>query len=67
MLMIFKSKQHLKAVNESYTEHFLIAAKIGLIMIVYGLMAILHAIIPAYFQTSVSNKIKELNLIVTKR
>lgn len=65
--MIFKSKQHLKTVNESYTEHFLIAAKIGLIMIVYGLMAILHAIIPAYFQTSASNKIKELNLIVTKR
>ena len=67
MFMIFKSKQHLKAVNESYTEHFLIAAKIGFIMIVYGLMAILHAIIPAYFQTSASNKIKELNLIVTKR
>ena len=65
--MIFKSKQHLKAVNESYTEHFFIATKIGLIMIVYGLMAILHAIIPAYFQTSASNKIKELNLIVTKR
>ena len=65
--MIFKSKQHLKTVNESYREHFLIAAKIGLIMIVYGLMAILHAIIPAYFQTSASNKIKELNLIVTKR
>ena len=65
--MIFKSKQHLKTVNESYTEHFLIAAKIGLLMIVYGLMAILHAIIPAYFQTSASNKIKELNLIVTKR
>ena len=65
--MIFKSKQHLKAVNESYTKHFLIATKIGLIMIVYGLMAILHAIIPAYFQTSASNKIKELNLIVTKR
>ena len=65
--MIFKSKQHLKTVNESYTEHFLIAAKIGLIMIVYGLMAILHAIIPAYFQTSASNKIKELKLIVTKR
>ena len=65
--MIFKSKQHLKTVNESYTEHFLIAAKIGLIMIVYGLMAILHAIIPAYFQTSASNKIKELNLIITKR
>ena len=65
--MIFKSKQHLKAVNESYTEHFLIATKIGLIMIVYGLMEILHAIIPAYFQTSASNKIKELNLIITKR
>ena len=65
--MIFKSKQHLKAVNESYTGHFLIAIKIGIIMIVYGLMAILHAIIPAYFQTSASNKIKELNLIVTKR
>ena len=65
--MIFKSKQHLKAVNESYAEHFWIAAKIGFIMIVYGLMAILHAIIPAYFQTSASHKIKELNLIVTKR
>jgi len=45
----------------------LIAAKIGLIMVIYGLIAILHAFIPAYFQTSASNKIKELNLIVTKR
>ena len=45
----------------------MIAAKIGLIMIVHGLMAILNAIILAYFQTSASNKIKELNLIVTKR
>ena len=65
--MIFKSKQHLKDANESYTEHFLIAVKIGLTMLIYGLIAILHAIIPAYFQTSASNKIKELNLIVTKR
>jgi len=36
-------------------------------MILGGLQAIIHAICPAVFQTSASDKIKKLNEMVSKR
>ena len=65
--MISKTKEHLNSVNESYITHMTIALKIGFTMIFYGLIAILHAIIPAYFQTSASDKIKSLNDFIQNR
>ena len=65
--MIKKSKEHLNSVNETYTQHFGVASKVSFSMILGGLQAIIHAICPAVFQTSASDKIKKLNEMVSKR
>ena len=44
--MIKKSKQHLHSVNESYFKHMKIAVKVGLNMILAGLMALTHCLMP---------------------
>ena len=58
--MIKKSKRHLYSVNESYFKHLKVAFKVGLNMILAGLMALIHGLIPGIFQTNASNKIREL-------
>jgi len=58
--MIKKSKEHLNSVNEKYLQHMGTAFKVGLNMIHGGLMALVHGIIPAIFQTNASDKIKKL-------
>ena len=55
--MIKKSKEHLDSVNETYTLHFKEAFKISCLMIVGGFQAIMHAICPAVFMSSASDKI----------
>ena len=64
--MIKKSKQHLKSVNENYLEHMLIAFKVSYNMLYGGLLALIHGLIPGLFQTSASNKIKELYEFINK-
>ena len=64
--MIKKSKDHLNSVNENYFEHMVIAFNVGLKMLLGGLMAIIHGIIPGVFQTDASNKIKELYEFINK-
>jgi len=66
--MIKKSQEHLNSVNESYVEHMSLAFKVGSKMIVGGLMALVHGLIPAIFERNASNGIKELyNFINQKR
>ena len=64
--MIKKSKKHLKSVNESYLEHMLIAFKVSYNMLYGSLLALIHGLIPGLFQTSASNKIKELYEFINK-
>jgi hypothetical protein len=64
--MIKKSKQHLKSVNENYLEHMLIAFKVSYNMLYGSLLALIHGLIPGLFQTSASNKIKELYEFINK-
>ena len=64
--MIKKSKDHLNSVNENYFEHMVIAFNVGLKMLLGGLMALIHGIIPGAFQTDASNKIKELYEFINK-
>tara|TARA_B100001250_G_C19579870_1_gene691524 strand:- start:304 stop:507 length:204 start_codon:yes stop_codon:yes gene_type:complete len=59
--MIKDSIEHLKSVNESYFKHFKIASRIGILMIIGGFQAILHAIFPGILKTSASDKIKKLH------
>ena len=65
--MIKKSKEHLYSVNETYAQHFKVAFNISRLMIAGGFQAIIHAICPAVFETSASDKIKTLNEKVSKR
>ena len=64
--MIKKSKQHLKSVNEKYLEHMLVAFKVSYIMLYGSLLALIHGLIPGLFQTSASNKIKEIYEFINK-
>ena len=64
--MIKKSKEHLNSVNENYYEHMAIAFSVGLKMLLGGLIALIHGIIPGIFQTNASNKIKELYEFINK-
>ena len=65
--MIKESKEHLIKANESYIQHFNAAIKIGFIMILGGIQAILHAIIPGILTKSASDKIKKLYEDVSRR
>jgi len=65
-LMIKKSKDHLSAVNENYFEHMLVALKVSFKMFYGSLLALIHGLIPGVFQTSASNKIKELYEFINK-
>ena len=64
--MIKKSKQHLKSVNENYLQHMLVAFKVSYNMLYGSLLALIHGLIPGLFQTSASNKIKELYEFINK-
>ena len=65
--MIKNSKDHLDEANESYFQHLYSALIIGFTMIIGGLQAVLHAIIPGLLTKSASNKIKKLYEIISKR
>jgi len=65
--MFKNSKDHLKEAKESYVQHLLAASKIGLTMILGGIQAILHAIIPGILTKSASEKIKKLYNHVSNR
>ncbi len=65
--MIKDSKEHLLLANETYVQHFLAAFKIGIIMVIGGFQAIIHAILPGILQKSASDKIKRLYLVVSER
>ena len=65
--MIKNSKDHLNKANESYFMHFFSALKIGMTMIIGGIQALIHAIIPGILTKSASAKIKKLHEIVSKR
>ena len=64
--MIKKSKQHLKSVNENYLQHMLVGFKVSYNMLYGSLLALIHGLIPGLFQTSASNKIKELYEFINK-
>tara|TARA_Y100000590_G_scaffold410530_1_gene503670 strand:+ start:713 stop:913 length:201 start_codon:yes stop_codon:yes gene_type:complete len=65
--MITSSKEHLNKANESYIQHFKAAIKVGFIMILGGMQAVLHAIIPGILTKSASEKIKKLYKYVSGR
>ena len=53
--------EHPKSVGESYTKHMLFAIKVGLKLILWGFVAIIHAMFPFIFKTYVASNIKKLH------
>lgn len=58
--MLRKSKTHLEDVQETYWQHLRFAMHIAALMICGGVLAFFHALLPAVFQTSASERIFKL-------
>lgn len=55
---------HPRSVDESYAEHFGVAAKFGVTMIWGGLCALVHAVVPGWCVTTGSRTTERLNHIM---
>ncbi|QAY75495.1 DUF6356 family protein [Sphingosinicella sp. BN140058] len=51
---------HPRSIGESYPEHAAMAARFGATMVVGGLACIVHAVFPAVFATTASDRVKQL-------
>ncbi len=51
---------HPRSIGESYVEHAAVASRFGATMIVGGAACILHAIVPAIFPRTASDRVKKL-------
>ena len=59
---------HPRSVDESYAEHFSVAAWFGITMIRGGLCALVHAVVPGWCATTGSDTVARLNqIMVVKR
>jgi hypothetical protein len=58
---------HPRTIGESYSEHFGVAARFGLTMIRGGVCALLHALVPGWFETAASDTIRRLNKIMVEQ
>jgi hypothetical protein len=52
---------HPRAVNEDYLSHGGVALHFALLLLAAGLAALVHAVIPALFETTASSIIKKLH------
>ena len=59
--------QHPQSVGETYFQHFRFAGFTGLKLILWGFIAIIHALFPFLFKTYVSSQISTLYHKITKR
>jgi len=58
---------HPRSVNEDYLAHAGVALRFALLLLRAGLAALVHALIPALFETSASSTIKKLHREMTER
>mgnify|MGYP003652451713 FL=1 len=63
--MFKKIKLHLEHNDMTYWEHFRFASGYGIGCIYYGMLLILHSLIPAYFSTAGSTLVNKLNKVFT--
>jgi len=59
--------KHPKEVGESYLQHFGKALKFSSLLFSLSLKALMHAILPFCYETTVSDKIKKLSEGIQKR
>ena len=60
--MFKKSQDHLKEMNESYFVHMLAAVKISITMIIGGILAFVHAILPSVAKHQQARELKILTI-----
>jgi hypothetical protein len=53
---------HPRSVNEDYLTHASIALRFALLLLGAGLAALVHAVIPALFETNASSTIRKLHV-----
>ena len=58
---------HPRSVNEDYLAHAGVALRFALLLLRAGLAALVHAVIPALFETSASSTIKKLHREMSER
>lgn len=58
---------HPATVGETYFEHMRFAASFSFWLILAGLAALVHAIIPAFFETTASRILKRLHARIASR
>jgi hypothetical protein len=59
--------KHPREVSESYPEHFAMASRFGVRMIVGGLGCLVHAVFPFLCERIGSETVKDLNATLGKR
>lgn len=55
---------HPRSVDETYTQHFSVAARFGAVMLRGGLGALIHAVFPGLCVTTGSRALAELNALL---
>ena len=59
---------HPRTVGETYGEHFGVATRFGAAMIMGGLKAMIHGVVPSLYKTAGSDTVRRLNaILVSKR
>lgn len=65
--MLKKINEHLDMVGETYWQHLGFALRFSLRMIAGGFGGLVHALIPAFFQTTASTTVRSLHKEMEER
>ncbi len=64
--MIKDSRNHLNEINETYIQHMVVAFKIGIMMLLTGIICLIHGLIPGLFKKTASSQITKMHEIVSR-
>jgi hypothetical protein len=54
-------------VGETYRQHSRYAASVGALMVAAGLACLIHAVVPAFFETTASRAVRRLSILIDDR
>ena len=64
--MIKDSKNHLNEINETYIQHMGVAFKIGITMLLTGIICLIHGLIPGLFKKTASSQIIKMHEVISR-
>jgi gamma-F420-2:alpha-L-glutamate ligase len=65
--ILARTRAHLQAVGETYWQHSRYAASVGALMVAAGLACLIHAVVPAFFETTASRAVRRLSILIDDR